>query len=75
MLTANSSVEAEMYGTEFASLWATIAGLPNLPTIATGAGMSLARKIEDIPRETREAAVAAIDAVWRSRCVGTDCGF
>lgn len=74
MLTSSSYFEAAVYAYEFNRVWIEISGLPEIPTVTTSAALGLAQVVENIPQETRKAAVDAIDAVLRSaRCAGVGC--
>lgn len=74
MLTSRSYCEAAVYAYGFVHFWHEISGLPEMPTASTAAALGLARIVENIPQETRDAAVSAINAVLRSaRCAGVRC--
>ena len=74
MLTSSNYFEAAVYASAFVHFWHEISGLPEIPTVATSAALGLAEMVENIPQETRRAAVDAIDAVLRSaRCATIKC--
>jgi hypothetical protein len=74
VVTSRNYFEAAVYAYGFVHFWHEIAGLPEMPTASTAAALDLAEIVGNIPRETRDAAVSAINAVLQSaRCAGVRC--
>ncbi|MCD6230265.1 MAG: hypothetical protein J7J88_00015 [Dehalococcoidia bacterium] len=74
MLTSRNYFEAAAYADAFVHFWHEISGLPEIPTARTATALGLAEIVDELPEETRDAAISAIEAVLRSaRCTGISC--